>query len=556
MWRKATAQKWRKLLALLAFLALVTAVCPWPAARADGGAPLPVQVAAGERHSLAIRFDGALLAWGGNDHGQLGNGMTSPVARPVKVMEDVSQVAAGAFHTLAIKMDNTLWAWGENAYGQLGTGRSGGLASVFDEGVDAKIPRKILDQAAQVTAGSTYTLALRQDATLWFWGELGGARSTTPVQVTGRTRAMAAGGSGFLTVDTDGNLYEWSPPPPPMSRTGNKIASDNKIELFTSSSKLMENVVAVAAGKSHNLAVSNDGVLYAWGGNEWGQLGDGTTNSAVRPVKVLDQVRAAMAGSGYSAAVTYGGALYTWGHNSFLVLGLSGTADVRTPTYVMPGVQTVAAGPAHAMALCTNGALYAWGRNQSGQLGNGRTDNALPEKVLDGLWVHPSAWAVDEVSRARSLGLVPTRLLCDFDREISREEFCALTVRMLEKKLGTLPVGNNVDFSDTSDVPVLKLATLGAVDGVGNGKFDPAGLITREQAARILAFVGQSALKLPNGHRAPVVFADAQSIAAWAADAVDYVSAQGIMNGKGDRFAPKDNFTREEAILTVLRLYR
>jgi alpha-tubulin suppressor-like RCC1 family protein len=73
-------------------------------------------------HSLAIKEDGTLWAWGYNEHGQVGNGNKTNVYAPVQIMSEVKMVAAGDFHSLSITGDGTLWAWGNNKYGQLGDG--------------------------------------------------------------------------------------------------------------------------------------------------------------------------------------------------------------------------------------------------------------------------------------------------------------------------------------------------------------------------------------------------------------------------------------------------
>jgi alpha-tubulin suppressor-like RCC1 family protein len=89
-----------------------------PTAYGTGTTP----IAAGDDHSLAIREDGTLWAWGQNRYGQLGDGTTINRHKPVQVLTDVVSVAAGVRHSLAIKRDGTLWAWGQNRYGQLGDG--------------------------------------------------------------------------------------------------------------------------------------------------------------------------------------------------------------------------------------------------------------------------------------------------------------------------------------------------------------------------------------------------------------------------------------------------
>ena len=166
----------------------------------------------------------------------------------------------------------------------------------------------------------------------------------------------------------------------------------------------------------------------------------------------------------------------------------------------------------------------------------------------------PSAWAAADVAAAIELALVPEGLQSAYTQKITRAEFCALAVALLEKNSGTeLPV--TTSFDDTEDANVLKLASLEIVGGIGNNKFDPDGEITREQAAKMLALTAE-ALEL-TAEDATSDFADAAVISDWAVEYVNTVATIGVMNGvSGGNFDPKGAYTREQSILTVLRLYK
>ncbi|MBT9253100.1 MAG: hypothetical protein KM296_05345 [Brockia lithotrophica] len=160
-----------------------------------------VAVSAGYGYSLAVREDGTAWAWGSNEFGQLGAGLPAGNAflfRPVQVKDlaDVVQVAAGishgnGVHSLALKRDGTVWAWGWNRFGQLGDGTK--------ENRTSPVPVKDLTEVVQVAAGDGHSLALKRDGTVWAWGDntfgqLGdgtrGARPT-PVQVKNLSRVVA-----------------------------------------------------------------------------------------------------------------------------------------------------------------------------------------------------------------------------------------------------------------------------------------------------------------------------------------------------------------------------
>lgn len=109
-------------------------------------------------------------------------------------------------------------------------------------------------------------------------------------------------------------------------------------------------------------------------------------------------------------------------------------------------------------------------------------------------------------------------------------------------------------FSDTNDVNVEKMAGIGVVNGMGNNRFDPNAQLTREQAAVMLARLANAAGNpLEEGD---VTYADRAQMSSWAIEAVGMMQAAGIMGGVGNNaFAPRDPYTREQSIVTIMRLY-
>ena len=167
----------------------------------------------------------------------------------------------------------------------------------------------------------------------------------------------------------------------------------------------------------------------------------------------------------------------------------------------------------------------------------------------------PSVWAAAEVSEAVSLGLVPAELKSSYTENTTREEFCDTLVLVISKlKPALMETAYSNTFSDTQNKNVNILAALKIVSGVGGGRFDPSGSITRQEAATILA----RAAKVMGGPDAnnEADYADKHQIADWAFDSVRYVSGANIMRGTGDGFDPLGLYTREQTIATVLRLYK
>ena len=242
-------------------------------------------VAAGAYHSLAVEGEGAVLAWGGNGNGQLGDGTL--VARNSAVyipnLDGVVAVAAGAAHSLAVKSDGTVSAWGGNSNGQLGDG------GTTDRLSPVTVPG--LTGVVAVSAGYAHTLAVKSDGTVLAWGN---------------------NDTGQLG---DGSFTERHSPVAVSGLTG---------------------VVAVSAGNVHSLAVKSDGTVWAWGYNYTGELGDGSTTSHNSPVQVhgLSGMVAVSAGGVYSLAVKSDGTVWAWGYNSVGQLGDGSTTDRHSPVVV------------------------------------------------------------------------------------------------------------------------------------------------------------------------------------------------------------------------------
>ena len=189
----------------------------------------------------------------------------------------------------------------------------------------------------------------------------------------------------------------------------------------------------------------------------------------------------------------------------------------------------------------------------TGQITGGGSTPTDPVTPAEPAGDTPSGWAVENVNTAVEAGIVPDTLQSAYTQATTRAEFCALAVELYETVMGT-EITERATFSDTTDVNVEKMAGLGVVNGVGDGKFDPNASLTREEAATMLS-------RLANVMEKPLTsgmasFADNASISSWASEAVGQVQASGIMNGiEGNQFAPSDPYTREQSIVTMLRLY-
>ena len=169
------------------------------------------------------------------------------------------------------------------------------------------------------------------------------------------------------------------------------------------------------------------------------------------------------------------------------------------------------------------------------------------------LWMRVSAWAAPDIKRARDLALVPDNLNSAFLQPVTRAEFCALAVRMFETVTGE-EIDGRRSYIDTNDVNAEKMGALGVTAGVGFDRFAPYGTLTREQAAAMLSRLAAAAgILLPTQDAS---FDDTGSISDWALGPVGQMQASGIMSGSGNNmFNPRAGYSREQSIVTILRLY-
>ncbi|OBZ08720.1 S-layer homology domain-containing protein [Bacillus sp. FJAT-26390] len=174
----------------------------------------------------------------------------------------------------------------------------------------------------------------------------------------------------------------------------------------------------------------------------------------------------------------------------------------------------------------------------------------------------PDAWAKAEVDEAIAAGLVPTELRTNYKQKITRADFSKIIIKLLEVKTGQtideILLENEVSladnpFTDTAIKEVIAANLMGIVNGKGNGKFDPNGSITRQEAAIMLTNTAEVL-----GYETEVdasAFADSSSIASWAKPGVDFVFMFGIMKGTDSKnFSPKGTYTRQQAYITIGRL--
>lgn len=377
--------RWKKLILVLVLGVLMLT----PATAAVTDTP-PSAVYPGDGCAFMIKEDGSIWAWGNNNNGQLGDGTYIDRYVPVLIknyadllggnLADISRIEAGLGYTLALKNDGTVWASGANNAGQLGELRRA------DPAVFSQVPN--VSNVASVDAGEGHVLVLKGDGTVWSWGDnsygqLGnGSKNSTgePARVTGiqGIRSIAAGGRH--SAATYGmETYAWGDNNIGQLGDGTSTASNKPVKVKISG------VTGLAAGEYHTLALLEDGTVWAWGGNDYGQLGDEIQNRSVVPVKSgnLRNVKAIAASDRYSLALKYDGTVWAWGYNGDGALGTGNTDTARhTEPMQVKGlydIKEIYATPGMCVAKDTYGNFWVWGLNQYGQLGDGtKTDRFAP----------------------------------------------------------------------------------------------------------------------------------------------------------------------------------
>lgn len=387
-----TASAWtRKLLCWLTALTL-TAALAGPAAAAEGvDKPKVKALASGIAHTLALLENGTVMAWGDNAYGQVGDGTRSNFrSSPVKVagLSNVIAVAGGKDHSLALKQDGTVWAWGANYDGQLGIGsRSERERSILTDH-DSAIPVQVagLSQVVAIAAGWSSNYALRRDGTVWSWGSnMSGGLGigdpykqvlTTPAAIPGLAdvASVSAGWNHGHAVKIDGTAWSWGYNE--SANAGDGTVTVTKIEggVMTIVKDENKHTPVEVAGNHRfvqiapmhnggNYALKADGTVWYWGVIL--PASRDNRQFELTPIQVpgLSGVKALYAVAEGVYALKKDGTVWTTKstHLDFGQMNLPKTASVA------------AGGWFHALALAEDGSVWAWGSNDKGQLGDGTT---------------------------------------------------------------------------------------------------------------------------------------------------------------------------------------
>lgn len=493
------ARSWKLRVAVLAaVVALLAIVTMIGSDRSTVLASHYVDVSAGGDHTCAVTSGGGVQCWGSNFDGKLGNDVDNPQALPVDVirLSDVRSVSAGSSHSCAVTNSGGVKCWGNGSL----IGHGG------DEFDDSTAPVDVLgltSGVAEVSVGRSHTCARTDIGEVFCWGsnlygELGdGSNVTTniPVQVIGISQAISVSAGHFYScvVIENGDALCWGEND--EGQLGNGTTNERNVPGEVAA---LPDVVSISAGWNHTCAVTEGGRAWCWGRNE--HLGSGTTNiigigegiPGLIPLPVLglsDGVTAIAASVGSTCAIVNGGAK-CWGGNSWGQLGDGTNEFSGTPVDVVgleSGVDVIsgsnrnndARGHSHFCALTQNGEVKCWGQNASGALGDGTgSDSNVPLEVVHPLDLEEHHEIVLEILDTCELRVTANRKGNELEVETRVQGGLVPHALPLQYRIGT--------------VDIVPAAERRLVDGITHTKLDTADLpVGRQKPIVIKARAGQ-----------------------------------------------------------------
>jgi alpha-tubulin suppressor-like RCC1 family protein len=356
------------------------------------------QIVSGNSTTCAILDDQTVQCWGANDTGQLGDGTTNPHSSPQTIagVAGASQLAVGAQHACALLTSGDVTCWGDDTYGELGDNDIAGSGSAPKTATAA-----MAHGGVQIVAGGTHTCIRDAIGNVFCWGsndrgEIGdGTEITRPIpaksEVTGAT-SIGARGDATCAILADKSLWCWG-----ADSWGQLGDHQNTWNVDDPQDETgFGTVLSVAVGDNHICALKTDGSIACIGGNDGGQLANGTilnTDVAVKSL-ITDGTQIAT-GAAHGCARRTTGGMSCWGDEQYGELGMGFTNDnfetspvavhdPMIPPAVTPiaNAQLVDCGLDDSCAINSAGGVDCWGRGYDGELADGMEDeHHIPHEV-------------------------------------------------------------------------------------------------------------------------------------------------------------------------------
>lgn len=344
-------------------------------------------IAGGNNHSLGLKSDGTLWAWGTNGDGQCGQGnFLGGTGAPTRVglESNWTFIATGNKCSYAIKNDGTLWAWGINDFGQLGDGTL----------IKKNIPTQIgtnNDWQKVISGNGSHAFAIKTNGTLWAWeqnnhGQLGLGTSSTmetvPIQVGNENNWLNAsiGFTHSLFIKTNGTIWSCG-----LGNDGALGNGSNVLAFVPTQIGTQNNWIKIASGFYFSAAINSENKLFMWGDNSQGQLGIGDYINKNIPTQINNETNwdEIVLGLFHSVALKSNKTVWSWGSHFNCQLGNGNPCAIPGVNINLPqqiNIETnwdkIFTGYSHSFSIKSNGELWAWGFNGGRQLGNNTTTSS------------------------------------------------------------------------------------------------------------------------------------------------------------------------------------
>ncbi|MCU0328968.1 MAG: hypothetical protein MUE53_08255, partial [Chitinophagales bacterium] len=346
---------------------------------------------AGLEHTMLLRYDGTVVNWGDNGHGEVGRGQLNSGILPGNLNSDKNwyKINSGNYTSFLFKTNGTYWACGINVFGHLGGNNS--TAKIF-------IPTNYtnLNNFITIESRGHHTLGIKHDSTLWVWGhnqfgQLGKGVSSpfdsTPAQITSLNKVLKVfpGFDNSFVLKSDSSLWAFG------RNAFGGLGDGSEIDKF--SPVLIDNnknIKKVSSGLFHSILLRTNGTIWSTGRNIQGELGNNTYVNKTNFNQIglnTDWVDISTGNEffGHTLAKKNNGSIWAWGYNQYGQLGDGSLINRNNPVQI--GNQSdwdlISAGGYFSVATKNDGSVWAWGRNNKYQLGSGNNkDTFLPFQII------------------------------------------------------------------------------------------------------------------------------------------------------------------------------
>jgi len=354
-----------------------------------------IDVKGSAQRVFALKTNGTLWAWGRNS-GILGDSTNEDSNKPIQIKSTIpwTVIHPNTQTIFGLKANGTLWSWGKNLVWQLGDNLPVSARRNYPLQVDKHT------EWITLKAGLGVSYGLQSDGKIYAWGanlfgQLGNGGNTSSsiplaIDTTKLWIGITAGGGHALALGANGTLWAWG-----LNSNGELGSGNTNNQNTPQQIGQNDDWATLAAGRAHSFGIKASGSLWAWGANDKGQLGTGNNQNKTSPFRIDDRrnwtvVEASE--SDHSLALQANGTLWAWGNNNKGQLGDGSTVNKNIPVQVGIENNWIAFSPGveYSMGLRADGTLWAWGRNDFGQLGDGTIiDRFVPVQIgNDSSWIH------------------------------------------------------------------------------------------------------------------------------------------------------------------------